>query len=180
MLFVTGGQAGSKMATLHLADAERVDAEIVARQLTCEVPECTERAVTMVAARLCILICERHRTSFLSSTLIAKAIVSSTKTWIKFHIEDIHRFAYEGQEDDPDVLLVVNEDALHRSDGTLLNQARRILDGADRIASQMQRQVAAGNAAPVMLFQVIEAPKVRPAISTLTPSNVHPGMQLFG
>lgn len=179
MLTFTGGQPLSKMSTLHLADTARVNAEIFARQLTCEVPECKGRAVTMIAARFCIVICERHRDAFLSSPTIAKAILSSIRVWIKFQVEDIHRYAYEGQEDDPDVLLVVGDDSLDQPD-SLLDQARRILDGADKIASQMQRVVAASNSAPVMIFQVVEAPKVRPSISTLAPSNVHPGMQLFG
>lgn len=174
-----GGQGLSKMATLQFMDVERVRAEIVARELTCEVPECTAKAVALAVARLTILMCQRHNDAYLSSPTIARAILSSMRTWIKYHIEDIHRYAYEGQEDEPDILLVVGDDALTRPE-SLLDQARRILNGADKIASQMSRAVAASNAGPVMLFKVMEQPKVRPSISSLSTSNTHPGMQLFG
>jgi hypothetical protein len=167
------------MATLQFMDKAKVRAEIIARGLKCEVPECSEHAVALAESRLTILMCQRHNDAFLRNPMIAKAIISATRTWLKYHIEDIYRYAYEGQEDDPDVLLVVGDDALNRPD-SLLDQARRILDGADKIASQISRVVAASNAAPVMLFKVLEQPKVRPPISSLPTSNLHPGMQLFG
>jgi len=179
-----GGYGLNKMSTLQFMNRQRVCAEIMARQLTCEVPECRGSAVALAESGVTILMCHKHNDAYLSNSQIAKAIIKATRTWLKFQIEDIHRFAYEGQEDDPDVLLVVSDDALNRPD-SLLDEARRILAGADRITSQMQRQVAAANAAPVpmpvLLFEVVgSSVKVRPTISSLSPSNVHPGMQLFG
>ncbi len=171
-----GGYGLNKMSTLQFMDEDRVRAEIIARQLSCEVPECDKPAVALAKSGVTILMCQSHNTAYLSSPAIALAITKSVRVWLKYHLADILRHAYEGLEDD--ILLVVSDDALNSPD-SLLDQARRILNGAEKIASQMTRVVAASNAAPILIFKFVEAPKVRPSISTLSPSNEHPGMQLF-
>lgn len=171
-----GGYNLNKMSTLQFMDVERVRAEIIARGLSCEVPECGKPAVALANSGMTILMCTQHNDAFLSSPAIAKAIIKSMRVWLRYHIEDIIRCMYEGQDDD--VILVVGDDALNGPSG-LLDQARAILNGADRIASQMQRQLVASSASAVLAFPVIEQPKVRPTISSLPSANVHVGMHLF-
>lgn len=171
-----GGYGLNKMSTLQFMDEERVRAEIAARQLFCEVPECDKPAVMLARSGVTILMCRSHNDAYLSSPAIAKAIIKSMRVWLQYHLTDILRHAYEGQEDN--VLLVVSDDALN-GPYSMLDQARDILKGADKIASQMARMVEASNAPPILIVKIVETPKVRPSISTLSPSNVHPGMQLF-
>lgn len=166
-----GGYGLNKMSTLKFMDIGKVNAEIWHRNLRCEVPECNEQAITLALHGVTMLLCMEHQEAFCSDRRIALALTKAMRTWIQFHMADIARQAYEGQ--DQEIVLVGNSE-------DLLSQAREIMSGVQKISGQNSRIAAARLAEPVLIFEVQSSPTVRPTVASLPAANAQESMLLFG
>lgn len=165
-----GGYGLNKMSTLRFMDVEKINLEIWHRNLRCEVPECDDRAITLAQHGVTMLLCFKHHEAFTSDKRVALGLTKAMRTWLQFHLSDIARQAYEGQ--DQEIILVGNPE-------DLLRQARDIMSGVQKIVGQNSRISAARLAQPVLIFEVQVPATVRPPISSLPASNVQESMLLF-
>ncbi len=173
-----GGTGRNALATLHLVDQNRLLMELWAKRIKCEIPDCVEQAIAIMNTGLAPLVCLLHRDAFLSSNKAARALNASVRRWLQYHSADIARYAYEGQDDESDVILVV--DTLGRAE-TLLEQATGLARAASSFIDMQHRIEAAATHAviPVQVMVTTPAPKVRPPVSSLPQANSHDGLQLF-
>ena len=171
-----GGYGKNALATLHLLDASRLYVELSLKGIQCEIPECSDPAVTILDTGVAPLVCQTHRDAFLSDRKIARVLAGSFRAWLLYHQADIARHAYEGQDDS--IILVVDD--INKAE-TLLDRAMDLVQAAQNIAGMKDKiATAAANAVPEIIIPIVELPKVRPSIATLPASNVHLGLQLFG
>lgn len=165
-----GGYGLNKMSTLQFMDEEKVSKEIWARNLVCEVPDCSDRAVALARHGVTMLMCLKHDALFKSDKKVGLALTTAMRSWLQFHLADISNYAFEGAEDQ---VVIVG------SPTGFFERAQRLMQSANKMAEQNERVTQAGMAPPVITFGVISIPTVRPPIATLNTDNEYSGMQLF-
>ncbi len=170
-----GGYGKNAFATLHLIDQDRLSVELALKGIRCDIPDCMDTAVAIMNTGTAPLLCASHRDAYLSDAKVAIALTSSFRAWLQYHLADIARHAYEGQDDS--VILQVHD--INEAD-SLMDKARKLLKAAREIEAMNTKVKKAAFQKTAQPVPETVKPKVRPSISTLASSNVHPGLRLFG
>lgn len=160
----------NKMNTLQFMNEIYVCMEIWTRNLTCEIPDCQDRAIALARHGTTILMCIRHDQMFKSDAGIASALTSATHIWLQYNLAEIQAYAYE----DNDQIILVGDSE------NLLGQARTIMAAAEQINANKGRVAMAEANRQVITFGIIPAPTIRPTLHSLPEHNAHSSMELFG
>jgi hypothetical protein len=163
------GYVQSRASTLDQLDESYIERELSIREITCEIPGCKQNAVFVLPSGVTALVCASHKEAWNKSPAIQKALESAVTIWLKGQMSLTVSAAFEDAENH----VTFSYDA----EQSLLEQARKVIAGANSLLASVERREAA--VLPVSLTLKpnavrVQSSKERPTLATLDSNNAEP------